>query len=126
MVTKAEVHMPTTPMSNDDLVAAFKAGRSHADIVSLSGLPLPVIAKRRMLLERHGWLNSSDPPIGQEQRARLRQDLDSYHVPLVNASDRFFEFARAANLSHERMEQVRQHLLDVYRLVGVDPYAYLG
>ena len=40
--------------------------------------------------------------------------------------DLFFHFARAAGLSDEQMEQVRQHLLACYLLVGVDPYAYLG
>lgn len=119
--------MTTNPtISNADLVSTFKAGRSDADIVSLSGLPLPVIAKRRMLLERHGWLNSSEPPMSEEQRARAHQDLNDYHVPLVNGSDLFFAFARAASLSPDAMEQVRQHLVEVYRLVGVDPYAYVG
>ena len=118
--------MPTKPMSNGDLVDAVKAGRSDVEIFEDYGLPLPVIRDRRSMLERHGWVPSADPPLSAEARARAHQDLFDHHVPLVNASDLFFHFARASGVSHAEMEELRQHLLECYRLVGRDPYAYLG
>ena len=109
-------------MSNADLVKDFQAGLSDKEIWTRTGLSQPEIAQRRLLLERGGWLKSSDPPLTNAQRARIAQDLDSHHRTMVQGSKLIFAAGRAAQISDEEMEQVRELLLAAWAIVGFDPY----